>query len=413
MCCAQGFFGYSGAAVSTGDGHRGTGTRRGRPWPRPSCAGVLAVAGLGLLPATGRADEAGTSLYVRTDNDHTTVVSPRVSATHQITDATSIEGTYAVDVWTSASIDIVSSATKASAITEQRDEVDLVLDHDLEDATLGLSYRFSSEYDYTSHGATLSGSRDFANKAATLAGSLSLSRDSVGRAGDPSFSEGLGTIDTRLSFTQIIDTSSLAQATYELMLLDGYQASPYRFVAIFDSVPEPVPGMEPDVSCRNTTMGSACYPELLPKSRTRHALALQARHAFGSRTSAGLEYRFYLDDWGLTSHTAQAHFTWLPLDPLSLTLRYRYYSQTGASFYRAAYTREDAMQLDGLTRDRELSPLNTHRVGLDLTHDWELGDIVLHSVVGFGLSLFSYDDFVGLDSVTAYEITTALGVREL
>lgn len=383
-------------------------------------AAALASAAVGILPATGVADEAGTSLYVRADTDHTTVVSPRVSARHAITDATSVEGTYAVDVWTSASIDIVSAATKA--ITEQRDEIDLSIKHDLEDAALGLSYRFSTEYDYTSHSATVSGSRDFANKAATLAGSLSLARDVVGRAGDPGFSEGLATIDSRLSFTQILDPSSLAQATYELMLLDGYQASPYRFVAIGTSAADPAAGsgIELDPRCRNTTPDAAsalvapsCYPESVPGSRVRHALALQARRAFGSATSAGLEYRFYLDDWGLTSHTAQAQVTWLPLDPLSLTLRYRYYQQSGVSFYRAAYTRQDAAQLDGLTRDRELSPLASHRVGFDLAHDWELGDVVLHSVLALGLSMFKYDDFFGLDSVTAYEVTTALGVREL
>lgn len=363
---------------------------------------ALAAVAFGLLsaPGAGRADEGGASLYLRSDSDHTTVVSPRVGLSHDVGEATSIDAAYAVDVWTSASIDVVSSATKMAQITEQRDEVDLSVGHDLEDATLGASYRFSTEYDYTSHSGTLSASRDFANKAATLDGSVSLSKDAVGRAGDPGFSQGLSTIDTRLSFTQIIDTSSLAQATYELMLLDGYQASPYRYVAI-----------DGDGLCSGPSL--ACYPEELPRTRSRHALALQTRRAFGVHVSSGLEYRFYLDDWGLTAHTLQARLGWSPIDPLGFALRYRYYTQSPATFYRSAYTVEDLTSLEGLSRDRELSPLDSHRIGLDLSHDWELGDIVLHSTIALGLSAFSYDDFIGLDSVTAYELTTALGVREL
>src|SRR5688572_28194173 len=83
----------------------------------PLHAAVACLLGLGLVAGV-RADELGSAIYVRTDTDHTTVVSPQVRAAVNVTESTSVDVTYLVDVWTSASIDIVTSATKQGAITE-------------------------------------------------------------------------------------------------------------------------------------------------------------------------------------------------------------------------------------------------------------------------------------------------------
>ena len=53
----------------------------------------------------------------------------------------------------------------------------------------------------------------------------------------------------------------------------------------------------------------------------------------------GGDYRFYVDDWGIQSHTFVARFTTNLSSAVELRLRARYYTQTGADFYAmtAAY----------------------------------------------------------------------------
>ncbi|NIS32934.1 MAG: DUF3570 domain-containing protein, partial [Actinobacteria bacterium] len=98
---------------------------------------------------------------------------------------------YTADVWTSASIDIRTAATVP--ITEQRDQIDVALGHELDDATLGASYYFSGENDYWSHGVGLSSSQELANGTTTFEESLRFSYDTVGRSGDDGFSRPLTT----------------------------------------------------------------------------------------------------------------------------------------------------------------------------------------------------------------------------
>src|SRR5262245_22825665 len=81
------------------------------------------------VPARSRAQEAATAIYGRTDSDQTVVVAPRLRVQAALAESTRASVVYAVDVWTSASIDIRTSASKVP-VTEQRDEIDASLDHE-------------------------------------------------------------------------------------------------------------------------------------------------------------------------------------------------------------------------------------------------------------------------------------------
>ena len=89
------------------------------------------VAFASLASAGGaRADEVGTAVYIRSDTDDTTVIAPRLRGQLEVAETTKATLVYAVDVWTSASIDIMASASKRP-VTEQRDELDISIDHEL------------------------------------------------------------------------------------------------------------------------------------------------------------------------------------------------------------------------------------------------------------------------------------------
>jgi hypothetical protein len=306
--------------------------------------------------------------------------------------------TYAADIWTSASIDIMTSASQRP-VTEQRDEIDVSADHEFEDVTLTLSYRYSTEPDYVSHGVSGGLSYDFADNNATLAVGLSASSDTVGRAGNPQFSRPAGTLGGRVSFTQVLGVKTVAQVMYELSRISGYQASPYRFV--------PIGGDGFCTSSVTNTGGVAplCVPETTPGERVRHAVAFELRQAIGEQWAVGAAYRFYLDDWGLMSHTARGELSWLFEPDSVLALRYRFYMQGAANFYRERYATPQSY----VTSDKELSALSSHRIGLEADHVWHFrDDRTLTTTLSFAPIFYFYRNFLPLDRITAFEVTAGL-----
>lgn len=343
------------------------------------------------------ADSLSSAVFVRADSDHTVVVSPRAHLEHSLDAQTRLDVTYAADIWTSASVDVRAMATVP--VTEQRDELDLGVNHAFQDVSLGASYRYSVENDYVSHGVSANSTLDLAQNSTSISASAFGFSDTVGRSGQPSFARDLLTLGARATLTQILDTQSLVQLTYEIGQLSGYQASPYRYVGIGGT----------GFGC-----GAAveCMPEHVPRLRRRHALAGLARRALTEGLAVGASYRFYLDDWQLRSHTLSAELSWMPSQQARFVLSYRFYTQTGVYFYLPVYTRY--LGSTGFTtRDREQSPMRDHRVGLEwiqtLTLESGSTRVRLHGSVG-GL-LFNYDNFRGLDAVRALELTLAVSLE--
>lgn len=355
-------------------------------------AAAFALVMLHITHANARADEVAGALYVRTDNDSTTVISPRVHANKQFGESTNVDVTYTADIWTSASVDIRASAS-VRPVSEQRDELDLGVRQDWNQLHVRAGYRFSTEHDYTSHGATLGGALDLSDKAATLDANLRLYADTVGRAGDPSFSRALTTLDGALSYTQLLDPQMFLMLTYELAYNHGYQASPYRFVGVGGN----------GFGC-----GGAfdCYPERTPELRLRHALALLVRRALSDTVSIALHYRFYVDDWSLSSHTVLGELGYRPAERTLLSLRYRFYTQGHASFYQKQYFSLTPDQ--NRTRDKELSQLGYHRAGVELEQAFPVGSGRLSATFAVSGNLYHYTEFVGLNHVVALEVSAAL-----
>lgn len=340
-----------------------------------------------------KANEWSVGLFVRGDSDDTTVVSPRVAvATAFNGDRTRVDAAYSADIWTSASIDIRTAATKP--VTEQRDQLDLSGSHELGDVTVGAAYYLSTENDWDAHGVALFSTQELAGGSTTIEERITAGHSFIGRSGDPHFQRDLTSGGLRLAGTQILDPRTLVQLVYEVQHSEGYHSSPYRFV-----------GMGGDGQCGGTA--TFCLPETHPELRTRHALAGQARHALSDDSSAGLGYRFYIDDWGVVSHTAIAQVAWLPGEGQTLTLRYRYYQQSGATFYRAPYP-EPSGRLRYVTSDKELSPMFSNRLALGYDVRVDLGEGVrLKAGLALGGTIFTYSNFPGLSDVYAGDASVA------
>jgi hypothetical protein len=344
-------------------------------------------------PATTTVSSA---LYGRTDTNATSVWAPRERVAVNFADTAGVESTFALDVWTGASIDVVTAATHA--IHEVRKEVTAGAFYEFAKAGLSGGYRYSTENDYWSHGGVGSLSFDMASNNATLVLSGFGSKDIVGRAGDAGFRKPQSSAGGRLSLTQVLDTKTWLQASWETTRVAGYQASPYRYVAI---------------GGQGTCAGSAplCLPETVPGERTRSAAVLRGRRALGQRVSMGVDYRFYFDDWGVLSHTIAPDLVWLVTEHGSLDLSYRYYTQSEADFYRPRYVSPGPIT-GYVTRDRELSALYSNRLGLGFTREFPIGaDTILKLALRTGVTRYVYLAFVGLQSVDALEGTLLLSLN--
>ncbi len=357
---------------------------------------ILAVVAVSCAGHAPRVTDASSTVYVRSDTDATTIISPTVKVAGTIDKAT-LAATYTVDAWTGASVDVVTAATKA--IHERRNEADAAVGYAGSTTSVTANYRFSYEPDYTSHGLTLGLRSELAGKNTTVAVDALGSDDRVGRSGDPGFSLPVRTVGGRIVVAQVIDRSTIAELGAQTTLVSGYQASPYRFVAIGDL---------------GTCVSSApfCIPEQVPDTRLRTSFTARGRRALGRTLSFGLEYRFYFDNWSVRSHAIEPDLAWRLSESQTLSLRYRYATQSEASFYRPRYF--DLATTSGyVTRDRKLSALVWNEVGLQYLHriENENGDRVIVWGLRTTLSRIDYLAYVGLDHVWALDVTALVGVE--
>ena len=339
------------------------------------CA-VLVV--LGLVAARANADTGFASkIQVYTDSDRTTVISPVVSAQADVTNDTNVSMGYLVDAVSSASVDVISQASPRE-FHDTRHQVSLGLGHTLGNLALRGGYSLSTENDYLSHTINGNVTDDLNDKNTQLGIGYTISLNTVGRSGDENFSRSMTSQHLAASWTQTVNPRFATQLTYELEYVNGYQASPYRFVPIrmsADSAPE------------------FWVPETDPDERWRHAVVIGANHAVGDDSSVQADYRIYFDTWGITSHTLGARYFMNLAKHVELRLRERYYTQGAASFYQSVYMAPAKY----IAYDRELSPLWSETFGGKLVYGFS--DHV-EAEAKLDIFYYSYSDFVPLKSRT-------------
>jgi hypothetical protein len=188
----------------------------------------------------------------------------------------------------------------------------------------------SFENDYDSYGVGGSFSRDIFQRMITLAGGISLDIDTVRPLnGNPqalvSISDptrlGEGekqTIQSIIGFSQVVSRNTLTQFNYSRTMQDGYLTDPYKIITI----------VKPDTGAPVDYL----Y-EKRPTSRVRNSIFWNTAHYF-TEDVAHLSYRYYWDDWGVQSHTADLKYRMDLPRGHSLSGTIRYYTQMSADFYQ-------------------------------------------------------------------------------
>jgi hypothetical protein len=273
----------------------------------------------------------------------------------------SVVGHFLVDSITSAS---ASSGATSGAFNENRVEAGGGYTHELPGRLkLGADLRYSAESDYFSTWLDVHAELELLDQTTRLGVLLGHSFDTItngvavaqGGLGTPSFERSLGVSLASLSATQILTPVLVGFVGFDLGYLNGYQANLYR----------QVPG------------GAEPVAERVPDVRWRTALYGELRGHLGATSTTGvLGYRLYIDDWGIVAHTPEVRVIQEIVPGLDVRLRYRFYTQSAASFYRAQYTQAELDDMAmSVTQDEKLSSFRTHTLGGQLS--------VALSILGF------------------------------
>lgn len=223
-----------------------------------------------------------------------------------------------------------------------------------DDAAIAVNYYRSQEIDYRSNAAVLTYNQEFNQKNTALTLRAQYNADLVGKileSGDL-VNQRKKTYTGSLNLSQILSPNTVMDVSYDLVIHKGYLSDPYRQVRVYDA-----------------SGVSTLVDELHPASRTRHAGAMKlSQFIVPIKASLIGSYRFYFDSWKVRSHTGELKFNKYILSDLIFGVDYRYYTQTGASFYRDRYTGVYGAAGPYRTSDYKLKPFTSNNFGFTLTY---------------------------------------------
>jgi hypothetical protein len=310
----------------------------------------------------------GTEVSGYVDSDNTEVMSPAIFATiSSPTSGWSIGGSFLVDVVTTASTDIV--ATASPRLTEVRYVPGLNGSMKFGDWKVGLGGGASIEPDYLSIAGGLNLSVDLLDKRLTPTLAYGFGYDTQGRSGTPyeTFSTNIIQNSVDLSLSAVLDKATVLTSGITAIFQNGDTSKPYRYIPLFD---QSLIGRIP-VGLAQTEVDKVRNPERaiesLPTDRQRFAVSGRVAHRFDTSTLR-IDERIYLDSWLLFASTTDARFIF-DVDPrVRLWPHLRFHGQKAVTFWSLAYPSE--LTDDGhlllptyRTGDRELGPLITAQAG--------------------------------------------------
>lgn len=330
--------------------------------PLRLAASLLAAVALFALTPVARAavlpEDRADILYHRYEGGGVTIDGPSVLVRKSFADKVSVTANYYIDAVSSASIDVV---TTASPYEEERTQKSLSVDYLRGKTTYSAGYIDSTESDYVAKTTFVSISQDMFGDLTTIAfgfrrGENQVYRNVRGTNGalqrDPTFAAESDTRGYSVSLTQVLTRDLIATAAYDLMTDEGFLNSPYRSIRYADP---------------SSPRGFFFDPERYPTTRTSNAASIRAKYFLPWRAAVDGRYRFYTDTWGIVAHTAEIGYTQPMWGSWTFDVEYRYYTQEAADFYRDLFPRRNTLNFQA--RDKELSTFTGHTIGVGAT--WE------------------------------------------
>ncbi len=293
----------------------------------------------------------------------------------------SVSASYYVDMVSSASIDVI---TTASEYREERTQYGVGFEYLRGKVTYAANFSDSSENDYEAKTASLSIGQDMFGDLTTI--SFSFKRGSndifrnIGGGKDPTFQRASDTRSYAVGITQVLTRSLIGIANFEVISDEGYLNSPYRSVRYFDP---------------SDPKGYTYQGEVYPNTRTSNAASLKLNYFLPWRASLNGWYRFYTDSWGVNAHTGEVSYTQPAWDRWTFTGSLRYYKQDAADFYADLFPRRNYANF--LARDKELSTFTALTFGIGASYDFRIARLPwvekAQANLRYNFMTISYDDF--------------------
>jgi hypothetical protein len=326
----------------------------------------------GVLPED-RADV----LFHSYDGGGVTIQGPSVLIRKQFAGKFSASANYYVDRVSSASIDVV---TTASPYDEERTQYSVGLDYLHDRWLMNIGMTKSEENDYVADTFSFGISQDVFGDLTTISLGYSLGNDEVGRRGDTGFSETVERQQYRLGVSQIVTRNLLLGLSFEAITDEGYLNNPYRAVRYLDAA---------------SPLGYSYEQEIYPRTRSSDAAALRLRYYLPYRAALHGEYRSYTDTWDIDSDTYEIGYTHPLASGWVIEGRLRYYSQDKAEFFSDLFPRAQFQNF--MARDKELSTFTSETVRVGVSYDilrggWKFVDRGTFNVV-YDHIVFDYEDF--------------------
>jgi len=293
-------------------------------------------------------DDRADLLWHDWDGGGVTVQGPSILVRKSVTDSLSLAANYYVDMISSASVDVLSTA---SPYKETRKQGSLSADYLHGNTTYSLGYIESKEPDYVAKTGFFSISESMFGDLTTVSFGYTRGWD---RVGEDLHQNGLvstvwvGDADHRnwqSSLSQILTRNLLLGVNFETDESDGYLQSPYRSARYVN--PEGLVQTEPQVT---------------PNTRTGNAGSLQLKYYLPWHAALDGNYRLYHDTWGILAHTVGAGYTQPVSTDWTLRGSVRYYRQNAATFYSDLFPFEDSQNF--MSRDRELAQFHDLTLGV-------------------------------------------------
>ncbi|MCZ6854685.1 MAG: DUF3570 domain-containing protein, partial [Gammaproteobacteria bacterium] len=207
-------------------------------------------------------------MYHSYDGGGLKVDGPSVLVRKGYKDKVSMWANYYVDMITSASIDVVATA---SEYDERRDEKSVGMDYLHGKTAMGLSYTNSEESDYSANSVRFGIAQDFFGDLTTLGISYARGWDEVRRNGDENFQENTDRQSYRVDLSQIVTKSLIVSMNYEGITDEGNSLNnPYRQVRYLDT---------------SSSRGYEYEFEVYPRTKTSSAFAVRGMYYLPYRAS--------------------------------------------------------------------------------------------------------------------------------
>lgn len=272
--------------------------------------------------------------------------------------ATGIRHTFDIEVgvdhYSSASSDKVDlQANTSASYSDMRvyPSLNYIRENEEKGRTLGVGVSSSTEYDYQSFGINALFAQKTADRNGEFSARIQAYLDQVkllapvelrGVPGsDDKGNSARNTFAGTLSYSQIINRNFQVLFQADLIQQQGYLSLPFHRVYFADGT---------------------VHQEKLPDNRLKIPLAARANYFLGDNIVVRGYYRFYTDDWGITSHTADVEVPVKFSAFFSVVPFYRYYTQTAAKYF-SGYEMHSASS-GFYTSNYDLSRFNSNFAGV-------------------------------------------------